>query len=68
MVTTITGWFDNEKTIYLTGNYAGMIIKYNNLGDVEWVKTVDGPSNEHYKTESLSAVCESKDGGYLVGG
>ena len=68
MVTTTTGWFDNEKTIYLTGNYAGMIIKYNSLGDVEWVKTVDGPSNEQYKTESLSAVCESKDGGYLVGG
>ena len=41
----------------------GMIIKYNNTGEIEWVQGIGGKYSEF-----ISTVIETTDGGYIVGG
>ena len=58
------GYFDSyeiqvgDYTLTNSGNEDGMIIKYNEEGEVEWVRR-EGGSN----TDQLTSVVETKDGG-----
>ena len=61
------GGTDNDKEINLPGNYGSFVIKYDQTGNILWIKVVNG-TEEDYKEEQLTAICEAKDGGYLVGG
>ena len=45
------------------GEYDGMVIKYNEKGEVEWAKGIDGTN-----TDYINSVVECNDGGYIVGG
>ena len=45
------------------GSADGMIIKYDESGEVEWAEGIGGTSNDFINT-----VCETTDGGYIVGG
>ena len=45
------------------GDYDGMVIKYNEKGEVEWAKGIDGTN-----TDYINSVVECNDGGYIVGG
>ena len=56
-----------DEKEYLDGEEAAIIIKYNNLGKVEWHKSIDCPSSRS-STEKLLTLCNTNDGGYLVGG
>ena len=52
-----------EHTLANNGGYDGMIIKYSNIGEIEWVKNIGGSSGD-----SISSVASTSDGGYIVGG
>ena len=54
---------DNGDVLVNKGSNDGIIIKYNNKGNVEWGKTVGGTSYDYIKS-----VAETSDGGYIVGG
>ena len=54
---------DNGDVLVNKGSNDGIIIKYNNKGNVEWGKTVGGTSYDYIKS-----VTETSDGGYIVGG
>ena len=45
------------------GSTAGMIVKYNASGEVEWAKRIGGTGEQE-----ISSVSETTDGGYIVGG
>ena len=53
----------NEKSLTNKGSHDGMIIKYDASGEVEWAKGIGGSSGD-----SINTVCETTDGGYIVGG
>lgn len=67
----VAGRFTNESiqfgeyTLYNSspGDSDGMIIKYNNKDEVEWVNKVGGSYED-----SICSVCETIDGGYIAGG
>ena len=40
-----------------------MIIKYDNIGGIEWAQTIGGTRNEY-----INSVTETSDGGYIIGG
>ena len=61
------GGTDNDKEINLPGTYGSFVIKYDQTGNILWIKVVNG-TEEGYNEEKLTAICEAKDGGYLVGG
>ena len=46
-----------------SGNADGMIIKYSSNGEVEWVTSVGGNSNDQ-----ITSVASTSDGGYIAGG
>ncbi len=46
-----------------TSYFDGMIIKFNSEGEIEWASSV-GDSND----EAITAIAETKDGEYIVGG
>src|SRR5699024_6872124 len=46
-----------------TSYYDGMIIKYDNTGNVEWAKSVGGSSNDQ-----INSVTELNDGSIIAGG
>ena len=54
-----------EKTLSNAngGNADGMVIKYNNIGEVEWAKSIGGD-----KTDSIGSVIETKNGEYIACG
>ena len=52
-----------EYTLTNSGNYDGMIIKYNSKGEVEWARSVGGSDRDY-----IYSVVETSDGGYIVGG
>ena len=47
----------------ISGSYDGLIVKYNNAGEVEWTNNIGGSDNDE-----IRSVAESVDGGYIVGG
>ncbi len=51
---------NNSESIY---DGDGLIIKYNNLGEVEWAKNIGGSYDE-----GINSVTSIKDGGIVVGG
>ena len=54
---------DNGTILSSRGGFDGMVIKYNSDFDIEWAKAMGGSSSDY-----ISAVLETSDGGYLVGG
>ena len=54
-----------EKGINLSskGYYDGLIIKYDNNGELEWATSIGGSDNE-----TIYSVIETEDGGIVVGG
>ena len=66
----VGGYFDNSN-IYLEnkvllknkGYRDGMIIKYDESGEVEWGKAVGGSNSDQ-----ITCIMETEDGGYIVGG
>ena len=54
---------DGKSLTNGSNNYAGMIIKYNAEGKVEWAKSIGGAYND-----CINSVAETSDGGYIVGG
>jgi len=54
---------ENEVVLNNNGSSDGMIIKYSNIGEVEWAKEVGGSSNEE-----IYSVVGTSDGGYVLGG
>ena len=63
------GYFENSSiqvgdyTLSNNGYRAGMIIKYNREGAVEWARSVGGSGNEQ-----ITSIASTSDGGYIVGG
>ena len=59
----------NNGGSYIYGSYSdspapdGMMIKYNQKGELEWAKVVGGSSLDH-----LEGIEKTQDGGFLVGG
>ena len=53
----------NGVTLTNKGNYDGMIIKYDENGEVEWAKGIGGDGRDY-----INSVAEASDGGYIVGG
>ena len=60
---TLTNKYDN--------NYKGMLIKFNNIGEIEWTKTIEGRgptiSTSHIQNY-IETVFGTNDGGVVVGG
>ena len=54
---------ENGISLISSGETDGMIIKYNQSRDVEWVKVIGGSLND-----SIYSISETSDGGYIVGG
>lgn len=52
-----------DKSTNNSGGSDYWILKLNNLGEIEWQKTYGGDYNE-----KLSAIHQTADGGYIVGG
>jgi hypothetical protein len=48
---------------YGAGNWDGLIIKFNSLGNIQWSKTIGG-SNDDY----IWPIYQTSDGGYIAGG
>ncbi|MCI9448556.1 MAG: hypothetical protein HFH36_14575, partial [Lachnospiraceae bacterium] len=53
----------NEEVLNNSGNYDGIIIKYDESGNVEWGKTVGGSNSD-----CINCIIETIDGGYIIGG
>ena len=53
----------NGISLANSGNYDGMVIKYNQNGEVEWAKGIGGEYSDY-----IYSVAETKDGGCIVGG
>ena len=53
----------NGVSLSNKGDYDGMIIKYNNIGEVEWAKQLGGTNYD-----GVVSVKQTSDGGYIVGG
>ena len=49
-------------TLTNQGYTAGIVIKYNTDGEVEWVTSIGSSSNQ------IDSIAETKDGGFIVGG
>ena len=56
-------YLDNGISFSNNQNTDGMIIKYSENGEAEWVKTINGTV-----IEEISSVATTSDGGYIVGG
>ena len=54
---------DNGKVLTNDGEHDGMVIKYSQDGEVEWVQGIGGT-----KYDEITSVAECSDGGYIVGG
>ena len=52
-----------EYTLTSSGSYDGMIIKYDEEGEVEWARSVGGE-----ESEKITSVAVTSDGGAIVGG
>ena len=52
-----------ENTLTSNGNYDGMIIKYNNEGEIQWGKKIGG-----HDPEKIQSVSATSDGGVIAGG
>ena len=52
-----------NETLTNNGGGDGLIIKYNNEGDVEWANNIGGIYSDH-----IESVAPTSDGGYIVGG
>ena len=66
----VGGYFDsdninleNNLTISNNGRTDGIIIKYNNVGEIEWAKSMGGTDSDRIKS-----VLATTDGGCLIGG
>ena len=66
----IAGGYFKSSTIQVgnveltsNGNDDGLIIKYSNEGEVEWVKNIGGSSIDY-----IESVASTSDGGYIAGG
>ena len=56
----------NGSPVYLTRvsfSFDGMIIKYDENGNVEWAQSIGGGNNDY-----INSVAGTSDGGYIVGG
>ena len=58
-----TANFGNGITLTSNGSKDALIVKYTSEGNVEWAKSFGGTAED-----SISAVSETSDGGYIVGG
>ena len=58
-----TANFENGITLTSNGSKDALIVKYTSEGNVEWAKSFGGTAED-----SISAVSETSDGGYIVGG
>ena len=55
--------FKNGINLYNNGRYNGIIIKYDESGEVKWAKAIVGTDGAR-----IDSVAECSDGGYIVGG
>ena len=55
-----------EYTLTSKGSQAGMVIKYNKEGKVEWISQMAGRTNA--VSTYIQSVAETADGGIMVGG
>ena len=54
---------ENGVSVSNNGYYDGMMIKYNEKGELEWTQTIGEEGND-----CINSIIETSDGGYIVGG
>ena len=54
---------DNDVSIVSNGDYDGIVLKYNDIGELEWTEQVGGTDYDR-----ITSVTELKSGAYLIGG
>lgn len=55
--------FENDMKITSNGGEDGFIVKYNSIGEMDWIKTIGGTG-----ADSIKSVTLTSDGGFLITG